>query len=240
MEDRNSYRKLFHGKNIEYFRAAVKQTDLQIGADRNLYDQAISLINICRKQIENHIKNNPDFLTSLTPLSCTRNSPYIVKKMCSASYKAGVGPMAAVAGAISEIVGTNLLKYSNEIIIENGGDIFIKSNIQRTISIYAGDSPLSKKLGLIVEPDSTPLGICTSSGKIGHSLNFGNADAVVIVSKNTALADATATAAANIVKTDKDINIAIDFAKKIDGVTGMIIIIDDKLGIWGDIKILPI
>ncbi|MCM8761299.1 MAG: UPF0280 family protein, partial [Candidatus Omnitrophica bacterium] len=148
----------------------------------------------------------------------------------------GVGPMAAVAGAIAESVGRDLVLYSDEIIIENGGDIFMKTFKKRTLGIYAGeDSPFTGKLAIEVGPAEDGIGICTSSGTVSHSLSFGKSDAVVIISDDTALADAAATAAANILKTPDDLNKAIDFAKGISGVTGVLVMIQDRIGMWGKV-----
>lgn len=157
--------------------------------------------------------------------------------MAEAALKAGVGPMAAVAGATAEYVGRDLLKSSAEVIVENGGDIFIKTLESRKMGIYAGRSALSEKIALTIHPDQTPLGVCTSSGTVGHSVSFGRADAVVILSKDTSLADAVATSVGNRVKTAKDIEDALAFAQTISGVDGVVVIIDDKIGMWGEVEI---
>ena len=171
------------------------------------------------------------------PVAPKETHPYIVERMCDAAQKANVGPMAAVAGAFSELVGLKLLEHSKEVIVENGGDLFIKSDSIRKIGIYAGKSPLSGKIALEIKPENTPIGVCTSSGTVGHSLSFGRADAVVIVSKDTFLADAAATATGNMVKDAEDIEKAISFASSINGVIGVLIISGDKMGMWGDIKL---
>ncbi|HHU62697.1 MAG TPA: UPF0280 family protein [Clostridiales bacterium] len=234
------YRQLFSGKDLTYFTVSVKETDLRIGASKNLYDVALQSVIKYRRQIEQYIKSHKTFLTSLTPVGCESDCAYIIKRMCKAAHKAGVGPMACVAGIISELVAIDLLKHSEEIIVENGGDIFIKTNSPRKVGIYAGTSPFNNRLGMVIEPQHTPMGICTSAGKIGHSLSFGHADAVTVLSKDTALADAAATAVGNMVKTPRDIDRAIAFARTIDGVLGVIIIIDDSMGAWGDIKIVKL
>jgi ApbE superfamily uncharacterized protein (UPF0280 family) len=157
--------------------------------------------------------------------------------MAAAGLKAGVGPMAAVAGAIAECVGRELLTYTAEIIVENGGDIFLKIKKDRVVGIYAGESPLTGKLGLEIEARATPLGVCTSSGKVGHSLSYGRADAVVAMSADTALADAAATAIGNRVKQAGDTDKALEFARGIVGLKGVVIIIGEKVGAWGDVKL---
>ncbi|MFA6924880.1 MAG: UPF0280 family protein [Bacteroidales bacterium] len=264
MFQKRFYRDNFKGDGIIFFNVCVNETDLCIGANVNLYEKALELVKFYRKQIEEYIKIDSAFLTSLTPIKpkpypqykASENSPpfrdrgkanfqilevpYIIKKMCEVAEKTDVGPMAAVAGAISELVGIELLKYSDEIIVENGGDIFIKTNKPRKIGIYAGNSPFSEKIAVQIEPENTPAGICTSSGTVGHSLSFGKADAAVIISKDTFLADALATATGNIIKTKDDIQKALDFAAGYKDVKGVLVIINDTIGIKKNINLVKL
>lgn len=235
MYQERTYRNQVKGENLTYFNVKEQETDLQIGAQRLLEPEAKAAIEHCRRQIESYIKSQPQFKTSLLPLSVRQDAPAIVRKMAEAAKMANVGPMAAVAGAISEAVGKELLSFSREVIIENGGDLFIKSNTVRKISIFAGTSPFNQKIALEIKPHDTPLGICTSAGTVGPSLSFGKADAVVVVAKNTALADATATATGNMIKTAADIEKGLAFAQSILGIEGVVIIIGDKMGVWGNI-----
>jgi ApbE superfamily uncharacterized protein (UPF0280 family) len=145
--------------------------------------------------------------------------------------------MAAVAGAIAESVSKDLLQFSKEVIIENGGDIYLSTSKERTIGIYAGDSPLSLKIGIVIDSEETPLGVCTSSGTLGHSLSFGKADAVSVLSKSAALADAVATAVGNIVKEKKDIELGLGRGREIEGALGILIIVGEKMGVWGDVRL---
>jgi len=160
--------------------------------------------------------------------------------MSESAEKVSVGPMASVAGAIAEFVGTELSKFSPEVIVENGGDIFLKGLKTRRIGIYAGTSPLSGKIGLKINGKDTPLGICTSSGTVGHSLSYGKADAAIAIAKSAILADAAATAIGNLIKEPSDIPSGIKFAEGIEGLKGVIIIKGENMGLWGDIKIYPI
>ncbi|MFC2059262.1 UPF0280 family protein, partial [Chloroflexota bacterium] len=171
------------------------------------------------------------------PLQVEDDAPKLVREMALAADVVGVGPMAAVAGTIAEEVGTRLLDLTDEVIVENGGDIFIKSLHQRLIGIYAGDSPLTGKIAFEIKPEDTPLGICTSSGTVGHSFSFGLADAVTVFSKSTALADAAATAIGNRVRSAEDIPGAIEFAKKVSRLDGVAIVKGESLGLWGKITI---
>jgi len=235
-----TYRHWIEGKDLVVFTVTTKETDLYIRASSNLQRKAQRLVLKYREQVEQYIEKNPAFQSSLKPLTIPTNAPRIVLGMLEAGQKANVGPMAAIAGAIAECVGKELLETSAEVIIENGGDIFLKLKKKRIVGIYAGDSPLTGKLGLEILPQETPLGICTSSATVGHSLSFGKADAVVAVSSSTSLADAAATAICNQVKSPNDISSAIEFGRVIDGLKGIIIIIGTGIGVWGDIKLCKI
>lgn len=232
-----TYRHWIESKDLVAFTVTVKETDLYIRATTNLQRKAQRLVEKYRGQLERYIEKKPEFQTSLKPLPIPGRAPRIIVDMIEAGIQAGVGPMAAVAGAISEYVGQELLAFSREIIMENGGDIFLKIERERTIGIYAGDSPLTGKIGLEISPRSTPLGICTSSGTLGHSLSYGKADAVVVTSKSTILADAAATAIGNQVTCPEDIDKAIEFGQRISSIKGIVIVVNKSVGAWGDIKL---
>ena len=118
-------------------------------------------------------------------------APPLLRTMLSAARLAGVGPMASVAGAIAQAVGAALKPHSSSIIVENGGDCYLDMDEETTVGIYAGPrSPFSGKIGIRLTADVFPLGICTSSGTVGHSLSFGKADAVTVTARDAALADA--------------------------------------------------
>lgn len=238
MYKERKYRQWVKADDLVSFEVKEGETDLFILAEKNLIEQARESILNYRKDIENYIKKDGRFFTSLKPVEVKKDAPAIVKMMADAGKKAGVGPMAAVAGAMAESVGKDLAAFSKEVIIENGGDIFIKSSKNRILGIYAGEnSPFTGKLAIEVEPNEKGFGVCTSSGTVSHSLSFGKADAALIISNNTALADAAATTAGNAVKTAADIEKGIEAAKSIDGVLGVLIIVGNKMGSWGDIKL---
>lgn len=237
MYEPRTYRHWVKGTDLVSFSISIKETDLYIRASTNLQGIAYELTSQYRHILETYIEKHPGFESSLKPLFVAEDAPHIVKEMAESAAKVGVGPMASVAGAIAEFVGSQLSAFSPEVIIENGGDIYLKSLKGRIVGIYAGKSPLSGKLGLEINGEDTPLGICTSSGTVGHSFSFGNADAVVVLSKSATLADAAATATGNLIAQESDIPCGIDFAKSIEELYGGIIIINDRIGLWGKIKI---
>ena len=234
------YREWTKDKDLVSFSVVVRETDLYIRARRNLKRKALKAVLKYRAPLEGYIGRHPEFLTSLIPLPVGEDAPQIVKAMANAAKEVGVGPMAAVAGAIAEYVGKDLLPFSSEVIVENGGDIFLKILKKRLIGIYAGGSPLSGKVALEIQPEETPLGVCTSSGTVGHSLSFGRADACTVLSPSASLADAAATAVGNLVREVEDIPRGIEFAQGVKGLKGVVIIKDDRIGLWGEVKILPV
>jgi len=169
-----------------------------------------------------------------TPMICDDN----IRLMYLAAQLAGVGPMAAVAGCVSNYVGEYLNRFSENVIVENGGDDYIITTKKRTIAIVAGDSPLSGRVGVELLPGKW--GVCTSAGKVGPSISEGFSHAATIVSKSPVLSDAVATAMGNMIKTEDDLEKSINWALKVEGVLGAIAIINDKIAAGGEIKLLPI
>lgn len=237
MYEPRTYRHWVSDRGLVAFSVVVRETDLLIRARRDLTAEALQATKKLRSDLEQYIIANPHFQVSLEPLQVGKDAPPLVKDMAAAAERAGVGPMAAVAGAIAEAVGTELLRFSDEVIVENGGDIFIKSSEERLIGLYAGGSSLTGKVAFAIQPGETPLGICTSSGTVGHSLSFGKADAVVAFASSASLADAAATAIGNRVNTASDIQQALQFAQTIVGLRGVAIVKDDHLGLHGQIKL---
>ncbi len=232
-----TYRKWHDSPDLVSFTVSVKETNLFVSAKIDLERKTHRLVLKYRSILERYIAGHPDFLTSLKPVDVEPEAPMIVRDMAEATRKAGVGPMAAVAGAVAQFIGEELAEYSPDIIIENGGDIYIRTTRDRVIGVYAGDSPLSGRLGIELSPQETPCGICTSSGTVGHSLSFGKADAVTIVSPSATLADAVATACGNVIQTAGDIEKGLAIAAKTGGITGAVIIVGDRVGAWGNVRL---
>lgn len=228
-------------KGWRSFRVNYRETDLWVRAKADLEREAMEAVLSCRLQLERYIGSHEFFLRTLSPLPDDPMAPPIVRRMLEASLTAGVGPMAAVAGAVAEAVGVFLEKFSDSVIVENGGDCYINMHEETTVDIFAGPkSPFRGKIAIRFGPERFPLGVCTSSATVGPSLSLGNADAVTVISPNAALADAAATRLGNIVKTRSDIDKALALAPSIAGVQGVLIMIRDKIGIWGNVELAPV
>lgn len=226
------------------FRACHLETDLWIAVSAGQYyesaeNYSLERVLYYREILDNHIRQFPEFLTSLESLETRHDVHPLIHEMYEASGQSGTGPMSAVAGAVAEYVCNDLVKEFGfeEIVVENGGDIFMKLSQPATISVYAGESPLSDKLGLLIKPEETPLSVCCSSATVGHSLSFGSADAAVISCRSGALADAYATACCNAVKSLDAVQPVTELMLRKAGVRSVVIIMGDKVGVGGELEI---
>ena len=241
------YRNQLHTSELQSFSVSYQETDLWIGVDPTTYTPELQqtaqrhLITL-RHELDAYIEQDAAFLHTLSPHQPLPDCPPIARQMCNAALLAGVGPMAAVAGAFSQVIARQLVSQFalTELIIENGGDIYLHSSQYRRIAIFAGGSPLSNKLGLDIDPSLAPLGICTSSGTVGHSLSFGKADAVTILAQDASISDSYATAIGNMIKDSVDIDAALAYAATQSEILGIVIIVGDRIGFQGNVKLIKV
>jgi ApbE superfamily uncharacterized protein (UPF0280 family) len=242
-----SYRQFPGQADLIAIQVQIQETDLHILATEtttfDVQERATELVIQYRLQIEKYSVRHPLFLATLDPLPLDFLAPPLIQEMLAAGQKAGVGPMAAVAGVIAEFVGKALVAEGvAEIIVENGGDIYVQRCKECSVAIFAGQSPLSYKVGLRLSPSLMPVGVCTSSGTVGHSLSFGKADAVTVVAKSTALADAVATRLGNEVDTTLSakagVERALAKAREIEGIEGVVVICGEVMGAMGAVELV--
>lgn len=227
---------------MKSFSVAVKETDLWVAVGEQPVDEGIpqeleQFVWRQRQLLEDYIAKDPFFRETLNPYLVSPEAPALAREMARAGNIAGVGPMAAVAGAFAQYAGMWLLGKYSQVIVENGGDLFISCPQAVKVGVFAGSSPFSGKLAVRVEPGQGPRGLCTSSGTVGPSWSCGRADAAVILAQDALLADAVATATGNLIQSAEDLQRAVDFAKKLPGVEGVLIIVGDKMTAWGEIQL---
>ena len=240
MHQERTYRNLVNPPQLQAYRVVVKETDLMVYTATRLEDETKELVLEQRGYVETFIKAHPDFARTLNPCRLEGPAPGIIVNMVKAARNAGVGPMAAIAGAIAEQVGHGLLKMTDQVIVENGGDVFIKTNSSVTVGIFAGKSPLNLRIGIRLESRSKPEAVCTSSGTIGHSLSLGKADAVCVVADSCSIADAAATSIGNLIDSPTDIESAIEAGRRIEQLRGIVVIVGKKIGMWGDLEVVSL
>ncbi len=234
-----TYRRAVAPEGLECFTVEVAETDLQVCTQTDLSDLAGDLAVRARWDVETFIRTHPYFRESMTPIDVPDGAPEIVSRMAEAGRTAQVGPMAAVAGAIAEYVARGLAEHSAEVIVENGGDLYLIGESDRTIALWAGQQGV-KDVGMAIRGGLLPVAVCTSSGTVGHSHSFGAADAVTVLSRNGALADAVATALANRVREPADIERAIEAARNIHGILGVLVTVEGHLGAWGHVRLVSL
>lgn len=240
MESRHVYRDWTTGKGLVSYAVTVGSTDLQVSTDRELRRAALESTSRHRGTVERYIRSHPRFATSLEPVAARDGSPELIQQMAAAARVAGVGPMAAVAGAIAQAVGADLLRLSPEVIVENGGDVFMSSSTPRTVGLYAGHSTLNGRIGLSILPSDCALGICTSSGTFGHSLSLGAADACTVLARSAAVADALATALCNRIRTAGDLERVLDPELVPPEAIGVLAVIGGKVAFQGNVRLVPL
>lgn len=238
------YREQMNSKRFKPFTVKYLETDLWIGIDENSYLHSIKKfclekIRLYRQQLDNYILINKYFKTSFVPLPFDPSAPEIARDMMLKSQNSSVGPMACVAGAFSDFLGREIIENFNpaELIIENGGDVFILSREDMKVAVYAGKSPLSGKIGINIPSEYTPLGVCTSSATVGPSVSLGKTDATMVVCSSAALADGYASFFGNQVSSPSDIDKVINSAKNVPKIISAIIVCQDKFGICGKLKL---
>jgi hypothetical protein len=187
-----------------------------------------------RRILEDYIEHHPAFSHSFEPIELLDGAPEAAERMARAAHLAGVGPMAAVAGAMAQLAGEAAVKSgAAEVIVDNGGDIYLRAAEPALIALKTGTAKLSGRLAFSLEPEDTPVSICSSSGQMGHSRSLGSCDLATVVAKDAALADAAATKAANLVKKEEDVNAALERIAAIEGIDGVLIVKNDRVGLAG-------
>lgn len=239
------YRHLMGSPDLVSFQVREGETDLWVAVDRESWEPDLprwvgELVRGVRRDIESYVARDGLFLTSLEPVEVSADAPAIVRAMADGAARVGVGPMAAVAGAVAEAVGRTILSTVREVVVENGGDVFLWPLKPRRIAILAGTSPFSLRVGLLVPGDRGPVAVCTSAGGWGHSLSLGRADAAVAIAPSGALADAAATWLGNLVRGVGDLLGALERARQVPGLQGAVLIKDSRLAAWGDVQLLPL
>lgn len=238
------YRDNFNRDRWQTFTISYKESDLCIGIDTASYVPEMNLfagqiLRELRLEMDAYITNDPTYAVILSPYFPAAGAPGILVRMAEAAATAGVGPMAAVAGAIAEYIGRRLkTEYDcREVIVENGGDIYADVHRPLDVALFAGESPLSERVGLHIPGGAFPLGICTSSGTVGPSLSFGRADAVMIVCCDVLLADSYATAWANRVRTEEDTGSVVERACRVPEILGAMAVKGERLAVGGTFEL---
>lgn len=220
------------------FQIVIEETDLWVAARQDLSAPMADLVRRLRGQIRSYADVHPDFITTLVPMKPADKAPEIVRRMCCAGGLVGVGPMAAVAGTVAQMVAEEFNGISPDLLIENGGDTYLFSTCDRHIGILSVPGE-DMRLCVPVRADEFPCSFCASSATIGHSLSFGKADLVVTRSRDASLADAAATALANALTGAQAMDAVLARAEawKDCGLDGVFTQCEGRVGVWGKMEL---
>jgi len=230
------YRPRTRAKNN--FTLKYRHCSISVSSDADLEKECRENLPRIYGTVEKHVLSDTVFAESLVPVNSDETAHPIIKNMIEAGQKAGTGPMAAVAGTIADALFCSVKTPFNTLIIENGGDIFASSADDMICGLYTGSS--FDKFALKIKKTMLPCAISSSSASIGHSLSLGNALLAVVISPSGALSDAFATALANSVHSEDDLENAVNFCAAGKRVTGCAAIINDKIAFAGDIEFTEI
>ncbi|WP_316896290.1 UPF0280 family protein [Pseudodesulfovibrio indicus] len=236
------YRRMVRAREGEVrFQVGVEQTDLLVVAELDLRDEVAALVAGVRGEIKNWILFHPEFAESLVPVPVPETAPDVVRAMADAAAKCGVGPMAAVAGAVAQAVGDAFADRSPNILVENGGDTYLRSTRERVVALLA-DPGSGAAIGLRLEQGAFPVALCASSGTIGHSLSLGSGDLVAVRAGDARFADAAATALANLLNSEADMDRVLKRARELaaEGLEGVFAQYDAKVAAWGDLELVAL
>ncbi len=247
----------------EAFQLVLGESDLRIIADvpqgesvHGLAKAMLKTLEQLRADIQSWARLYPEFQKSLAPLDAPSKAPEIVRRMYDGASLAGVGPFAAVAGTVAHMLAEAHSAVIPNLIIENGGDVYMFSTKERVVALLAEPEPAQNDLvqlsaeqggpsiptllGLRFEAKDFPLALCASSATIGHSLSLGRGELAVVRAVDGATADAVATALGNRLRGASSVQQALDFGQSIKGVEGLFVQCDAHMGIWGQMELVAV
>lgn len=220
------------------FQVVVEESDLHVIARHNFAQDMVAYVTRLRGEIIAWTRIHPEFRTSLVPLPMPDTAPDIIRRMIAGSAIVNVGPFAAVAGVIAQMTAEAFVTRSPDIIIENGGDTYICSSVDRVVGMLP-DPASGALIGIKVAAADCPVSLCASSAHIGHSLSFGQGDLAVVRARDASLADSAATAFCNRLRCAADIDTVLHTAESLapQGIEGVFVQCRGRIGLWGRMEL---
>jgi ApbE superfamily uncharacterized protein (UPF0280 family) len=210
----------------------IAETAATIAAEGRFVERAVEALKATRSEIERQVRKDPFFLTTMEPYTPQDPGP-VVRRMCDASAVAGVGPMATVAGAVAQVALEAMVEQGcDHGWVDNGGDVALVLSAPATMEVF--HEPGAKTaFGLGLEPTHGIIGVCTSSGRLGHSISLGDSDVALAVADSAFLADALATAIGNRVHGPSTLGTCFDPFKGTKGMIGALAMADGEVAMHG-------
>ncbi|MCU0859184.1 MAG: UPF0280 family protein [Thermoplasmata archaeon] len=213
----------------------IGETAATVACDRRFLGPAVDAIKAARAEVERQVRRDPFFLATMEPYPCDGDAGRTVRRMCEAAGKAHVGPMAAVAGAIAqEALEAMAAAGCTHGWVDNGGDIALLLEEPATVEVFC-EPGAKEAFGFEMPPAGSMVGVCSSSGRLGHSISLGDADVAVAFADDAVLADALATAIGNRVVDSESMQSCFEPFKGIRGFRGGLALRDGEVAMWGEL-----
>jgi len=216
-------------------RIEIQETAATIAAERRFIARAVDAMKAARRDIERQIRKDRFFLTTLEPYDSELCTSETTARMCAAAKLAGVGPMATVAGAIAQAALDAMASEGcTHAWVDNGGDIALVLESPITLEVFTTPGS-SKAFAFDLRTTGRKMGICSSSGRLGHSISFGDSDVAVAIADDAVVADAFATALGNEVKDRESLGRCFDTLNNTKSVIGGLVMMDGEVAIYGTV-----
>lgn len=236
--DKELYRVRVSKKSKFSWKISYKYSDLFISSSEDVSAIITGRLSEFYNIIEKEIKKNPAFEKSLSPFPYASDSNWIISEMNDAAKAFNVGPMAAVAGALCEFIARDIKDDVRYLIIENGGDAYIRSKKDIITSVFFKSLYFKDDLKIKISKTLLPCGIASSSGVFGHSTSLGKSDIALVIAKDAITADAAATAFANLIKKPEDLEDAVNLMKINKEILGLLAVKDEKIAVYGQVELI--
>lgn len=219
----------------EFIRARIEiaETAATVASDGRFTEIAVDAIKAARKDVERQIRKDRFFLTTIEPYVPSSDASPLIKRMCRSAEVAGVGPMATVAGAIAQHAMEAMVSAGcTHGWVDNGGDVALILDSPVLMEVFS-EPGSTEAFALELEPTDGIVGICSSSGRLGHSISFGDSDIALVIADDAILADALATACGNRVLDQASLRTCFEPFMRIDGFIGGLVMKDGAVGMAG-------
>ena len=216
------------------FDVPVQDLMLRVTGPEDLYEEARAVGMQFWEQIQSYSIRNPEFRSSKRPLAPPEGSPEIVRRMAAEAAIAGVGPMFAFQGALTEHVGRRIAERIGEVIVSCGGDHFVVAQRRARLPVHPAGHRGSP-LAIVVKPELGAQGIHTTAG--GELPAAASADGLVVVARSCILAAAAAVGASAILSKPDSLKTALAYLQRLEGVHGAVVVRGERIGVAGTLEL---
>lgn len=189
------------------------------------------------EQLESYVVRHSSFKTSFVPVPVREDAPPLVRAMGEASSAVGVGAMVTLSGALVEALAHDLAAFGRPVVVSTEGDTFVVGNVPGTFMVEPAPDPGLGGLAVRVRLPG-PYAFYCSTGRVRIDPAIGRARAVAVLADHGAVADAVGSAMGSALHRPYDVDRALAVAKQTDGVRGAVVLVQERIGVWGDLEIV--